>query len=103
MWSPSEPAVSTTVASMSEYASTTHWRSVNEVCRSRWMRGSATFTIVMSSRSMKMATQTMIKVRHLRSMPWTLTQQDSATPFRKVTDYGAYAAASAPELSGEGG
>ena len=33
--------------------------------------GSATLTTVMSSRSMKMATQTMIRARHLRSMAGT--------------------------------
>ena len=53
--SPSVPAISTTLASVRAYASTTHWRSVNEAWSSFWMSGSATFTTVMSSRSMKIA------------------------------------------------
>ena len=36
-------------------------------CSERWMSGSATFTTVMSSSSMKIATETAISVHHLRS------------------------------------
>ena len=100
--SPSDPAFRTTLASMSEYASTTHWRSVKELCRSRWIFGSATLTTVMSSSSMKMPTQTMIKVRHFRSMAATVSQQDSAMPAGMVSDYGACAFASAPPGPGAG-
>ncbi len=100
--SPSDPAFRTTLASMSEYASTTHWRSVNEACSSRWIFGSATFTTVMSSSSMKMPTQTMIRVRHFRSMSATVSQQDSAMPDGMVSDYGARAFASAPPGPGAG-
>ena len=46
---------------------TTHCRSENEECSERWMSGSATLTTVMSSSSMKMATDTAINVHHLRS------------------------------------
>ena len=77
--SASEPALRTTVASMSEYASTTHWRSVKEAWSSFWISGSATLTTVMSSRSMKMATQTMTRARHFRSMARRPTEKDSAT------------------------
>src|SRR2546430_8748877 len=42
------------------------------------------------------STQTMVKVRHLRSMPATVTQQDSAVSAGMVSDYGARAFASAP-------
>jgi hypothetical protein len=68
--SASEPAVSTTAASVSAYASTTHCRSVNEDSRSRWISGSAVFTTVMSSRSMTVVTLTAVRVHHLRAI-WT--------------------------------
>jgi hypothetical protein len=51
---------------------------------------------VMSSRSMKMATQTMMSVRHFRSMEPTVTQKDSAASAGMVDDYGVRAFASAP-------
>src|SRR5579862_2066040 len=101
--SPSVPAFRTEVASRRAYASTTHWRSVKEVRRSRWMLGSATLTIVMSRRSMKMATHTMRRARHLRSIRWNVLEKDSATLVRKVSDYGAHAAAPAPEHAGAAG
>ena len=66
--SASEPAVSTSAASVSAYASTTHWRSVKLAPRSSRIDGSATLTTVMSSSSMKVATETAIRVHHLRSM-----------------------------------
>ena len=67
------------------------------------MLGSATLTTVMSRRSMKMATQTMMRARHLRSIPWKLLEQDSATLIRKVSDYGAHAAAPASAHAGAHG
>ncbi len=67
------------------------------------MFGSATFTTVMSNRSMKMATHTMISARHFRSMPRNLLEQESATLVRKVSDYGAHAAVTTPEQPGEVG
>src|SRR5260370_25364685 len=60
------------------------------------MDGSATFTSVMSNRSMKMATQTMIRARHLRSMGEKLLKENSAMLIRKVSDYRAHAVTSAP-------
>ena len=68
-----------------------------------WMSGSATLTTVMSSRSMKMATQTMMSARHFRSMGPTLLKKDSATLIRKVSGHGAHAFAPAPVASGEDG
>src|SRR5919199_974306 len=46
----------------------THWRSVKLAFRSCSIDGRATFTIVMSTRSMKVAVQTATSVHHLRSM-----------------------------------
>jgi hypothetical protein len=54
-------------ASVSEYALTTHCRSRKLECSERWMSGSATFTTVMSSSNMNIATATAISVHHLRS------------------------------------
>src|SRR5919197_719550 len=51
------------------YASTTHCRSSNDEPRSRSMYGSATFTTVMSSRSMNVAMQTATRVHHLAMPP----------------------------------
>src|SRR5581483_7173086 len=98
--SPSVPAFKTHVASRRAYASTTHCRSVNEVWRFDWIFGSATLTTVMSRSSMKMDTQTMSRARHLRSMPRKLLEKDSATLLRKVSVYGAHAAAPAPKRAG---
>ncbi len=53
--SASEPPVSSIAASVSAYASITHCRSAKSALRSRSIAGSATFTIVMSSSSMKVA------------------------------------------------
>src|SRR6185436_1504742 len=66
--SPSDPAVRSTAASIREYASTTHWRLDRLAFRSRWMSGSATFTIVMSSSNMNVAIETSSSVHHLRSI-----------------------------------
>ena len=66
--SPSEPALSIVAASVSAYASTTHCRSVKEVCSSFSMFGSATLTTVMSRSSMKTATHTTTRTRHFRSI-----------------------------------
>ena len=65
--SASAPAVSTHVARPSAYASTTHCRSENDAWRARSIAGRATLTIVMSSRSMKVATATAVSVHHFRS------------------------------------
>src|SRR3954451_7950741 len=65
--SPRDPAVSRNAASVSEYASITHWMSAKSACSERPMSGSATFTIVMSSSSMNTATHTTINVSHFRS------------------------------------
>ena len=66
--SASEPAISVRAASARTYESTTHWRSVRLAPRSRSISGSATFTIVMSSRSMNVAIETVINVHHLRAI-----------------------------------
>ena len=65
--SASEPAVSMKVASVSAYASMIHCNCEKLASRSLSTSGSATFTIVMSSRSMKIAVQTAINAHHLRS------------------------------------
>ena len=52
---------------------------------------------------MKIATQTMMSARHFRSIARKLLEKDSATLIRKVSDYGAHAAAPAPELAGAAG
>src|SRR3954453_16808814 len=49
--------------------STTHWSSVNDVRRSGAMSGSATFTIVTSTRSMKVPVQIATNGSHLRTEP----------------------------------
>ena len=46
----------------------THWMSEKLAFRSVAIFGSATFTIVMSSSSMNVPTQTTISVHHLRSI-----------------------------------
>src|ERR1700761_6147245 len=47
----------------------THWRSEKLAESSDWMLGSATFTTVMSSSSMKVPRQTAARVHHLGSAP----------------------------------
>ena len=47
----------------------THCRSDSEASSWVWMSGSATFTIVMSSRSMNTPVQTAVRVHHLGSRP----------------------------------
>src|SRR3954452_13025100 len=71
--SASAPAVRTQVASPSAYASTTHCRSEKEASSARSIAGRATFTIVMSSRSMKVAVQTATSVHHFRAIRATYT------------------------------
>src|SRR5580693_4051226 len=65
--SPTTPAVNKNAARVSEYASMTHCRSEKLELSERWMSGNATFTTVMSSRSMNTPVQTAISVHHLRS------------------------------------
>ena len=50
----------------------THCRSVKLAPRSSRIEGSATLTTVMSSSSMKVATETAISVHHLRSIGFSL-------------------------------
>ncbi len=70
MRSASEPAVNRNAASVSAYASTTHCRSEKLECSDVWIDGSATLTIVTSSSSMKIATQTTDSVhQRLGSLP----------------------------------
>ena len=70
--SASEPAVSTSAASASVYPSITHCSSVKLAPRSSSIAGSAVFTTVMSSRSMKVATLTASNVHHLHCMSGVL-------------------------------
>ena len=53
---------------MMAYASITHWTSANVECRPDWISGSATITIVTSSRSMNVAAQTTTSVHHFLSI-----------------------------------
>ena len=63
-----DPEVRRKAASVSAYASMTHWRSASEAWNACWMYGSATLTIVMSSSSMNTPVQTASRVHHLRSI-----------------------------------
>ena len=62
--SANDPAVKTTAASASVYASITHWTSVKLADRSFSIDGRAVFTTVMSSSNMKVPTLTASKVHH---------------------------------------
>ncbi len=64
-----EPAVRTSAASDSVYASITHCTSVKEAPRSLWIEGSAVLTTVMSSRSMNVPTLTASRVHHFLAIP----------------------------------
>ena len=64
--SATDPAVSTSAARTRAYRSITHCRSGKVVCSSRAMSGSATFTIVTSTSSMKVPAQTATSGHHLR-------------------------------------
>src|SRR3954449_10529203 len=55
----------------------THCRSEKVECRSCWMLGSATFTIVMSSSSMKVPRQTAASVHHFGSADRELSVTDA--------------------------
>src|SRR3954452_7727072 len=70
--SASEPTVSISAESIRAYASTTHCSSVRPAPRSVWMLGSATFTIVMSTSSMNVATHTASSVHQRRSMAYIM-------------------------------
>ena len=63
--SDSDPALSTTLASVSVYASMTHCTPESPECRSCAIRGSAVFTTAMSSISIAVARQTSASVRCL--------------------------------------
>jgi len=58
-------------ARVSAYASITQRRSSKLAPSSRWMSGRATFTTVMSKRSMNAAIETAISVFHLAAMLFT--------------------------------
>ena len=62
--SPSLPPVSSSTAKVSAYAVTVHSSSDREMPRSRWIDGSATFTIVLSSMIMNSATDRDASVHH---------------------------------------
>src|SRR3954468_18160758 len=66
MRSAREPAIRTTDASASVYASTTHWRSAKLPPRSLRMLGKAVLTTVMSSSSMNVAMEAAPSIHHLR-------------------------------------
>jgi hypothetical protein len=70
--SPRDPAVSKRAASVRAYASITHWRSESDAPSDCAMSGSATFTMVTSSSSMKTPVQTAVRVHHFRSIPSSL-------------------------------
>jgi len=59
------PAVSRNAASVSAYASTIHCRPEKPEPSPRWMSGSATVTIVISSNNVKMPGHTATSVHHL--------------------------------------
>ena len=59
------PAVSSSAARVSAYASTTHCSCEKLALSASWMSGRATFTIVMSSRSMNVPSDTATRVSHL--------------------------------------
>ena len=61
--SASAPAVRISAANVIAYASTTHSRPERLASSRRWMLGRATFTIVMSTRSMNVVTQTASSVQ----------------------------------------
>ena len=65
--SASLPPVSISTAKVSAYPLTTHSSSEMPMCRSRWIDGSATFTIVLSSMIMKSPNETAPSVHHLFS------------------------------------
>ncbi len=98
--SASEPIVSSTEASVSAYASITHWMSEKLACREVAIFGSATFTIVMSSSSMNVATQTTISVHHLRSISRDSIIAAGEAPLRASGLTSMYACASACSPSG---
>ena len=72
--SASDPAVRTTAASDSVYASITHWTSVKLADRSFSIEGSAVFTTVMSSSNMKVPTLTASKVHHFLDIRYLRTR-----------------------------
>src|SRR5215212_6716737 len=84
--SPSDPAVSRNAASISEYASMTHWMSAKSACSDRPMSGSATLTIVMSSKSMNTATQTTMSVSHFRSTIAMMTNRWKVQTFDRAVE-----------------
>ena len=84
--SASEPAVSSTEASVNAYALMTHWMSEKLALSSEAIFGSATFTIVMSSRSMNVAMQTTIRVHHLRSISHGIVDDLADRPVNVAND-----------------
>src|SRR5215211_6381063 len=101
--SASEPAVSTSAASVSAYASTTHWRSPKLAPRSPRIDGSATFTTVISSSSMNVATEAAINVHHFRFIVPKGEDLLEAVPADVVGDVdGLVGARVRPPAAGEG-
>src|SRR4051794_38670180 len=105
--SDTDPAVRTHVASVSAYASITHCSSVNDASSELWIDGSATFTTVMSSSSMKIATQTETSVHHFRSMSGTISARPASpqsvptlAPMQEVLDVSNEVAAELAGLAG---
>jgi hypothetical protein len=74
------PAVSSSEARLSAYASITHWSPEKLDPSAIWMSGRATFTIVMSSRSMKVPRQTATSVHHLALPPGARRPAGAALP-----------------------
>ncbi len=62
--SPTRPAVTSARAKARAYPDTTHWTEAAEACKSRCMDGSATATMVTSSRIMNPATRVTHRARH---------------------------------------
>src|SRR5262245_57831254 len=85
--SASAPAVRMSAASVMAYASTTHCSPVRLASRLRWMLGSATFTIVMSTSSMKVVAHTATRVqRRSLATPSTFEILAPASLRKRVAD-----------------
>ena len=68
--SPIRPPATSTSPNASAYPPTTHCRSLSSAPRPWAMLGSATFTMLTSSSTMKPATSTTISARHRRGSGW---------------------------------
>ena len=72
------PAGSRSEASVSAYASTTHWRPAKLELSACWMSGSATLITVMSSSNMNVPRQTATSVHHLLPLKSGVRDSDGA-------------------------